>query len=44
MRARRLVTGLLFVLGAGAVSALNVFVRGGDGWRLVAHHVSPVVT
>jgi len=26
------------------VSALNVFVRGGDGWRLVAHHGSAVVT
>jgi len=26
------------------VSALNVFVRGDDGWRLVAHHGSPVVS
>jgi ketosteroid isomerase-like protein len=28
----------------GTVAALNVFVRGGDGWRLVAHHGSPIVT
>ena len=26
------------------VSALNVFVRGDDGWRLVAHHGSAVVS
>ncbi len=32
------------ILGAQAgatVAALNVFVRTGDGWRLVAHHASP---
>ena len=26
------------------VSALNVFVRSDDGWRLVAHHGSAVLT
>jgi ketosteroid isomerase-like protein len=30
---------------AGAtVAALNVFVRAGEGWRMVAHHGSAVVT
>jgi ketosteroid isomerase-like protein len=28
---------------SSTVSALNVFARGDDGWRLVAHHGSPVV-
>lgn len=26
----------------GTVAATNVFVRTGDGWKLVAHHGSPV--
>jgi ketosteroid isomerase-like protein len=29
-------------MGGGTVAAMNVFVRGGDGWRLVAHHGSAV--
>lgn len=29
-------------MGGGTVAALNVFVRDGDRWRLVAHHGSPV--
>jgi ketosteroid isomerase-like protein len=28
--------------GGGTVAALNVFVRVGGGWRLVAHHGCPV--
>jgi ketosteroid isomerase-like protein len=28
---------------AGTVTAVNLFVRGGDGWRMVAHHGSPVM-
>jgi ketosteroid isomerase-like protein len=28
--------------GGGTVAALNLFVRVGDGWRMVAHHGSPV--
>lgn len=27
----------------GTVAAINVFVRGGEGWRMVAHHGAPVV-
>ena len=30
-------------LGGGTVAALNVFVRGDDGWHMVAHHGSSVV-
>lgn len=33
------------ILGAhagGTVAALNLFVRTGDGWRMVAHHGAPV--
>jgi len=26
----------------GTVAALNMFVRSGEGWRMVAHHGSPV--
>jgi ketosteroid isomerase-like protein len=26
----------------GTVTAINVFARGADGWKLVAHHGSPV--
>lgn len=33
---------LLDVEGSGTVAALNLFVRSGDRWRLVAHHGSPV--
>jgi len=29
-------------MGGGTVAALNVFVRVGARWRLVAHHGSPV--
>lgn len=29
-------------MGGGTVAALNVFVREGTRWRLVAHHGSPV--
>jgi ketosteroid isomerase-like protein len=29
-------------MGGGTVAALNVFVRDGDRWRLVAHHGSAV--
>lgn len=29
-------------MGGGTVAALNVLVRADDGWRLVAHHGSPV--
>lgn len=29
--------------GASTVSAVNVFVRAGDAWRMVAHHASPVL-
>lgn len=29
--------------GGSTVAALNLFVRHGDGWRLVAHHGAPVV-
>lgn len=29
-------------LNAARVAAVNVFVRDGDGWRLVLHHGSPV--
>ncbi|MEX2292777.1 MAG: nuclear transport factor 2 family protein [Acidimicrobiales bacterium] len=29
-------------MGGGTVAALNVFVRAGERWRLVAHHGSPV--
>lgn len=28
--------------GGGAVAALNVFVRSGDRWLLVAHHGAPI--
>lgn len=28
--------------GSGTVAALNVLVRTGEGWRMVAHHGSPV--
>ncbi|MCX7619883.1 MAG: nuclear transport factor 2 family protein [Acidimicrobiales bacterium] len=34
------------ILGGGSgstVAAVNLFVRGDDGWRLVMHHGSPVV-
>lgn len=30
-------------MGGGTVAAMNVFVRAGAGWRLVAHHGSSVV-
>jgi ketosteroid isomerase-like protein len=33
---------LLDVDGSGTVAALHLFVRSDDGWRLVAHHGSPV--
>lgn len=33
---------LLDAEGSGTVAALNLFVRSGDRWRLVAHHGSPV--
>lgn len=33
---------LISVDGAGTVAAVNVFVRTGAGWRLVAHHGSAV--
>lgn len=29
--------------GASTVSAVNLFVRGPEGWRMVAHHASPVL-
>jgi len=29
--------------GASTVSAVNLFVRAGDAWRMVAHHASPVL-
>ncbi|MBM3692657.1 MAG: nuclear transport factor 2 family protein [Actinobacteria bacterium] len=29
-------------LAGGHVTALNLFVRAGDAWRMVAHHGSPV--
>lgn len=29
-------------MGGGTVAALNLFVRDATGWRLVAHHGSPV--
>jgi len=34
---------LLDASSASTVAALNVFVRSGDGWKLVAHHGSPVM-
>jgi hypothetical protein len=35
---------LLGVEGGATVAALNLFVRHGDGWRLVAHTASQVLT
>lgn len=32
------------VFGGGRAVATNVFVRTGEGWRLWAHHASPVLT
>lgn len=29
--------------GSGTVSALNIFVRGDDGWKMIGHHGSSVM-
>jgi hypothetical protein len=36
--------GLAFDGPGSAVAAINVFRRSDDGWRLVAHHGSPIAS